>query len=83
MRVRIYDIDQDTGAETFRETAELVACFGDGTRDPDYLVVIGELALGGRAVIGGGASPMVALIHTLDELIAALDGRDEIEIADL
>jgi hypothetical protein len=63
MRVKIYDVDQATGAEEFRDECELVEAFGDGNADPEYYKAIVELATVGRYWAGGGAAPLVRLVR--------------------
>jgi hypothetical protein len=63
MRVKIFDVDQDTGAETYREHCELIECFPDGRGDPEYWDAVTELVQGpGRYWVGGGAAPLVLLM---------------------
>lgn len=67
MRVHLIDIDQGTGAETYRTTCQLSECFPDaGPSDEDY-AEIGEaiinLATTGRHRLGGGAAPLVLLLN--------------------
>jgi hypothetical protein len=62
MKVRIYDIERETGAETFTGECELIEAFGDGARDPEYYEAFREIASVGRYWLGGGAAPLVLLM---------------------
>jgi hypothetical protein len=59
MQVRIVDVDQDTGEETFRCVAPLDSIFED---DVDERQTAAEqLRRQGRYWVGGGAAPLVRL----------------------
>jgi hypothetical protein len=61
MNVKIYDIDADTGAETFRCVAFLADALP--TDDDEYGPARDELSRVGRYWIGGGAAPLVLLVR--------------------
>ncbi len=64
MRVRILEIDQNTGAETPQDEAELIDCFGDGRGNLEYLQAVDALVHGvGHYYIGGGAAPLFLLFN--------------------
>lgn len=63
MRVHIIDIDQGTGAETYRTTCDLVECFTDDYHiDGAYHEALADLERCGRHRIGGGAAPLTLML---------------------
>lgn len=63
MRVHIIDIDQRTGAETYRSSCELSECFPDeGPIGDDFRDALADLRSHGRHRLGGGAAPLVLLL---------------------
>lgn len=62
MHVKIYDVDNKTGAETFRSFADLSECFPDFC-DPEYFIAKSELERAGRFWGGGGAAPRYLLMR--------------------
>ena len=60
MKIRIYDVDQDTGKESLQGEAFLSECFEPD--DPELDDVLEQLTKQGRAWIGGGASPLRLLM---------------------
>jgi hypothetical protein len=59
MRVRIYDVDQNTGAETFVGEDWLGEILEHD--DPEYALAEDYLRQVGTYRIGGGAAPLVML----------------------
>jgi hypothetical protein len=63
MRVKIYDIDSNTGEQTLRGEDATLAMFDD---DDDRHWVEHELRSRGRSYVGGGAAPLVLLVRAGD-----------------
>jgi hypothetical protein len=61
MRIKIYDVDQNTGDETFNCQADLAECFESD--DPELIEVEAQLHSQGRAWVGGGAAPLRLLMR--------------------
>ncbi len=61
MRVRIYEVNQQTGAETLRGEAD----FTEALPEPndEQALAYQELRESGRAWIGGGAAPLILLMR--------------------
>ena len=62
MKVKVYDVDSETFAETFRAECDLSECFPDD--DYDRHMAAAELQVCGRTWVGGGAAPLVLLMRT-------------------
>ncbi len=63
MFVKIFDVDNNTGAELLRtESADLRECFPD-VDDPEYHEARRELERAGRYWGGGGAAPRYLLMR--------------------
>ena len=62
MNVKIYDINQDTGEQTFRAVAYLADAMASD--DDEYSAARAELQRSGRYWVGGGAAPLVLLMRT-------------------
>lgn len=64
MRVHLIDIDQRTGAETYRTTCPLSECFPEqGPIGDDFRDAMTYLRRHGRYRLGGGAAPLVLLLN--------------------
>lgn len=62
IQVDIFDVDQDTGTETFRCRAPLRECFPD-PEDEEYHKAANYIDDCGRYWAGGGAAPLVRLVR--------------------
>lgn len=59
MRIRIYAVDQQTGAETVEGECDLT----EALDDPEYLDALMELEKVGRYWVGGGAAALSLLMR--------------------
>ena len=56
MQVRLYQVDQDTAAETLQTVGELSDVIDPD--DDEYYSILNALRSAGRCWIGGGAAPL-------------------------
>jgi hypothetical protein len=63
MIVKVFTVNQDTGAQTFVHHSELRDCFPDDDQnDTEYQNARDEIGQVGRAWIGGGAAPLFLVV---------------------
>ena len=60
MRVKLYQVDQDTAAETLQREGELADVIVDD--DEEYYTIRNALETNGRCWIGGAAAPLFLAI---------------------
>ncbi len=73
MKIKVYAVDQSTGAETFDGECELDEALERD--DPEYAIALGQLLTIGRYWVGGGAAALSLLMRVGRKRAAAEDER--------